>query len=126
VYVVMKILIVDDEQSIREVLKYILVDGQYEILETDRGETAIELVLNNDIHLMFLDYRLPGISGVEVLKQLRLLKQHLKIIIISGFDLEEIEDEISGLNNIVDILHKPFSTEYIVNKVKEVSKNVIY
>ena len=67
----LKILIVDDEDRIRRLLKMYLEREQYIIDEADNGETALEKALQNDYDLILLDIMMPGMDGIEVCKGIR-------------------------------------------------------
>ena len=66
-----KILIVDDEDRIRRLLKMYLEREQYTIEEADNGDTALEMALQNDYDLILLDLMMPGKDGIEVCKGVR-------------------------------------------------------
>ena len=63
-----RILIVDDEDRIRRLLKMYLEREQYTIEEADNGDTALEMALQNDYDLILLDLMMPGKDGIEVCK----------------------------------------------------------
>lgn len=63
-----RILIVDDEDRIRRLLKMYLEREQYTIEEADNGDTALEMALQNDYDLILLDIMMPGKDGIEVCK----------------------------------------------------------
>ena len=67
----LKILVVDDEEQIRRALKSILSARKYEVITAEDGETAIDLAIDNSPDLILLDLSMPGISGLEVCKELR-------------------------------------------------------
>ncbi|MEC2445405.1 DNA-binding response regulator ResD, partial [Bacillus cereus] len=66
-----RILIVDDEDRIRRLLKMYLEREQYTIEEADNGDTALEMALQNDYDLILLDLMMPGKDGIEVCKGVR-------------------------------------------------------
>ncbi len=112
-----KILVIDDEEFIRELIKDIL---EMEGIETDLAEgsnKAYEFVENNEYSLIFLDKNLNGENIKELINVIRKKKCKAKIILITG----EISVEESYLLEIgaSDYLLKPFDFENLVNKVKE-------
>jgi len=115
------ILIVDDEVSIRELVKFNLQKEGYHILQAEDGMAALELAKSEKPDLVVLDLMLPGIDGLEVCRNLK--NQHntagIPIIMLTAKD-EEI-DKIIGLElGADDYLTKPFSPRELVARVKAV------
>jgi len=92
-----KILIVDDEYSVVDALREYLSLRGYEVVGAGRGEEALALVPQERPALMLLDIRLPGMSGMEVLRKARGLDPQLQIIMITGLDDAELRKEALGL-----------------------------
>ncbi len=81
----MKVLIIDDEQSVRTLIRSALINPSYEIWDTADGETAINLALTHHFDLIFCDVMMQGMNGFEVVKILRgQLKSDAEIILITG------------------------------------------
>ncbi|GMK41442.1 DNA-binding response regulator [Paenibacillus sp. CCS19] len=110
------ILMVDDEEKIREVVvSYLQMDG-FRTIETDKGLQALELVRNGNIDLVILDLMLPDLSGVEVCKSIRQFST-IPIIMLTAKVTEE--DRIQGLTlGADDYVLKPFSTRELIARVK--------
>lgn len=66
-----KILVVDDEEAIREMLEEAFSRAGYQVRSTESAEAAVELLKDDKIHVMFLDLNLPGMNGVELCRQIR-------------------------------------------------------
>lgn len=114
-----KILIVDDEQSIRTLLDYNLKKDGYETIIAADGEEALELADQEEPDLILLDLMLPKIDGIEVCKRLR--KQHIHIPIIMLTAKSEELDKILGLEiGADDYMTKPFSPREVNARVKAV------
>lgn len=84
-----KILVVDDEQPVREILNDLLKAENYLVVCVSSGEAAIESVKKNKFCAVLLDIKLTGISGIEVLKEIKFLNPQLVVIMITGFGYEE-------------------------------------
>ena len=91
-----KILVIDDEEPIRETFERALKNKGYSVFSTKDAESAIELLKLKDIHVMFLDLKLPGMSGVDLC---RLIRKERPIDIINAitgytslFDLADCRD----------------------------------
>ncbi|MEG0073068.1 MAG: response regulator YycF [Clostridia bacterium] len=111
-----KILIVDDEKPIVEILKFNLEKEGYEIIEAYDGEEAMELAKTKSPDLMILDVMLPKIDGFTVCKKLR---QDYNFPIIMLTAKEDIVDKIIGLElGADDYITKPFSVRELMARVK--------
>ena len=112
-----KLLIVDDEEGVRESLKLILGD-LYTILLTEDGLQALECVKNApDISLVLMDIKMPKINGLEVLKKMREMRPDLKVIMITGYKAVETVSEAVKLGACGYIV-KPFEAQEVVKAVK--------
>ena len=115
---VSKILVVDDEQSIVDVLTYNLVKAGHQPVVAREGETALRLARAERPDLVILDLMLPGLDGLEVCRAIR-KDGDLPIIILTAKD-EEI-DRVVGLElGADDYVVKPFSVRELMARVKSV------
>ncbi|MBC8184828.1 sigma-54-dependent Fis family transcriptional regulator [candidate division KSB1 bacterium] len=105
-----KVLIVDDEKTIRESLKEILVYHKFDCLEARDGKEALEVLEKNSIDLVLLDIRLPRIDGMEVLKRSLSKQPDLPIIIITGQGTIKLAVEAIK-SGAYDFLEKPLEAE---------------
>ena len=111
-----RILVVDDEPSIRKIVRHALTDAGFEVLTADDGDSALNLVAAEKVDLVVLDLMLPGIDGLEVCKRIR-AERATPIIILSARG-EEL-DRILGLElGADDYVPKPFSPRELVARVK--------
>ena len=112
-----KILIVDDEKPIVEILTYNLHKEGYETIEAYDGEQAITLAITQKPDLILLDIMLPKVDGLTVCKRIRHTLTNVPILILSAKD-EEI-DKILGLElGADDYITKPFSVRELMARVK--------
>lgn len=119
-----KILILEDEESIRKFIKINLKRAGYEIIEAKTGEEALEKSLDNkDIAVAILDIMLPGINGFKVCKELRKRSKEIGIIILTAKSQEL--DKITGLSiGADDYITKPFSPSELVARVDALYRRV--
>ncbi len=116
-----KILIVDDEPSICELLAFNLEKAGYHTVKTDNGHEALELARKDKPDLMVLDVMLPGIDGMEVCRILKANQATTAIPIIMLTAQSEEIDKIIGLElGADDYMTKPFSPRELVARVKAV------
>lgn len=114
----MKVLIVDDEILIRNVIKeYLRLEG-YEYDEAEDGEIALELIKNNNYDCIILDIMMPNLDGFSTLKEIR-KKSNVKIIILSA--RSEEFDKLAGFDiGADDYVTKPFSPKELIARIKAV------
>ena len=113
-----RILICDDEEGVRESLKLILEDD-YALDFAENGAEAISKVKKNTFDLVILDIKMPKISGLEVLKELKKVSPLAKVMIASGYKSVEAASEAVKYG-AVDYIVKPFDTSDVQNKVSAV------
>lgn len=112
-----KILVVDDERDIREYLRHVLELSDFDVIEADSGESALyALVCNPDIVLIVLDWMMPGISGLEVLEQLRNEYELIPVLMLSA--RTDHKDIIQALEyGATDYVLKPLEREHFLFKI---------
>jgi two-component system response regulator RegX3 len=112
------VLVVEDEQSLREPLVYILQREGFEVFEAADGPTALAQWQNNTPDLILLDLMLPGMSGVDVCREIR-TQSTVPIIMVTAKDSEV--DKVVGLEiGADDYVVKPYSTRELLARIKAV------
>ena len=114
------ILLVDDEADVRAVLKMRLERAGYRVLEAQTGLQALEMTYSANPDLVVLDYTLPLMSGLEVLKMFRQTPAtaDLPVLLVSGVDDALMEQCIDDLKVFASFA-KPFSPALVVKKIEE-------
>jgi len=114
-----KILVVDDEERMRKIVKDFLANKGYFVLEASNGEEAVDVFLNSkDISLILLDVMMPAMDGWEVC---RLIREYSKVPIIMLTAKSEEKDELKGFELGVDeYITKPFSPKILVARVEAI------
>jgi PAS domain S-box-containing protein len=119
------ILLVDDEESIREIARDTLEVHGYSILEADSGEHALEIIhgAGGVIDLVVLDLGMPGMGGTNCLKELRRLAPDLKVVIATGYSTTgRVQDALSlGAQGL---LNKPYRLVELLKTVRQVIDGV--
>lgn len=116
----MKILVVDDEELIRNVIKEYLVVESYEVDEASDGMSAIEMVKNNDYDLIVMDIMMPKMDGYQACKEIKKIKD-IPFIMLSA--RSEEYDKLIGFDlGIDDYVTKPFSPKELVARIKAILK----
>ena len=113
----MRILLVEDEENIRDVVKLNLELEDYEVIATGNGREALKMVAEQHFDLLLLDVMLPGINGFQICEQVRLSNMEVPIIFLTAKD--GAGDKIAGLKRGADdYLTKPFHLEELLLRVK--------
>lgn len=116
-----KILIADDDPDIRDILKITLSEENYETLEAQNGQEALEIIRSKPLDLALLDYKMPKMDGRQVCNLVKkdLLLQHLPIIMVTGKG--EINDRVGGINaGADDYIVKPFEPKELLARIRMV------
>lgn len=111
------ILIVDDEEGIRETLSEILEDEGYQVIMASTGEEAINIFQKEFPDLVFLDIWLPGMDGIETLRAIKDLKREVPVIMISGHGTIELVVKAMQMG-ACDFIEKPLSLDRVVISAK--------
>ena len=116
------ILVVDDDKEIVKAIEIYLKKEGYKIFKAYNGIEALEIIANNEIHLIILDIMMPEKDGMETLEEIRKEKT-IPVILLSA--KSEDYDKIGGLNSGADdYITKPFSPKELVLRVNNVIKRV--
>ncbi|HYE67078.1 MAG TPA: response regulator transcription factor [Anaerovoracaceae bacterium] len=114
-----KILIIEDESNIRELISYNLINNNYKVLEAEDGLQGLEISIKEKPDLILLDLMLPGMHGLDICKELRDRGSKIPIIILTAKN-EDI-DKVMGLEfGADDYMTKPFSVHELMARIKAV------
>lgn len=109
-----KILLVDDEAEIRDVFKEILSDEGYSVIAVENGIKGLEFLEKESFDLILVDKKMPGIDGLDFIREVRGRKIPVKIILITGSIAEHAHPE-------VDLsISKPCENDHLLEMVKKV------
>ena len=115
-----KLLIVDDEIHILELLKYNLEGNGFDVIQAESGEEALDILERQTLDGVILDLMLPGIDGIEVLRKIR-QSEHSRLPVIMLTAKNEEIDAVVGLEmGADDYIGKPFRTRELISRVKAV------
>ena len=113
------ILVVDDEEILRADLSRLLEEEGYTVVGAKHGEQALDILQDTHIDLILTDIRMPGMSGLDLLKKVRKNYGEIAVIILTGYG--EIESYIEAMSiGAVEYVSKPFKVnelKFIVNKI---------
>jgi two-component system response regulator HydG len=113
-----KILIIDDENDLRFVLKRFLSKHNYEVIEASSGRKALEALKSHDINLILCDFKLDDMDGATVLKAIKEIDPDVPVIIITGYSNIKTAVEVMRLGAI-DYVTKPLIPEEILMTIRK-------
>ena len=103
----LKVLILDDEKQFTEELGDFFLNSAYDFFQANTVEVGKQILKDHEINILFLDLRLPGVSGMDILKEVKLQYPLMEVIIVSGHaDMETVSTCIRL--GAFDYLRKPF------------------
>ncbi len=116
-----KILIIEDEFAIREMLTFVLEQNGFSVIGFESYRTAQETLMNDTPALIILDWMLPELSGIQIAKKLKQSDTHKSTPIIMLTAKSEEDDKIQGLEvGADDYITKPFSPKELIARIKAV------
>jgi DNA-binding response OmpR family regulator len=113
-----KVLLVDDEKAFVDTLaqrlsmRELIVDKVYD------GEQALSYIQKMDPDVIVLDLKMPGLHGIEVLREIKKIKHEIQVIILTGHGTDKDEEEAKKLGGF-DFLRKPADIDLLISKIKE-------
>lgn len=111
-----KILVIEDDKTLSRILEKALSQAGYQVETAQEGETGIIIAENHDPALVMLDWRLPGMSGLEVVQQLR-NRCTMPILMLTANDA--LDDRVQGLDaGADDYMTKPFELDELLARVR--------
>ncbi|CUT03302.1 response regulator [Candidatus Kryptobacter tengchongensis] len=116
------ILLVDDDELVRITLKEFFTLLGLTVIEASNGREGIEKAINNEIHILIADYRMPDLTGVEMIKEIWKFKRDFKIIILTGF-ANEITNEVIREFGVVAVLQKPVDLGVLEKLITQLLSN---
>ena len=114
-----RVLVVDDEESIRDLCALVLSRAGYTVITAPSGEDAVALLTREAFALVISDIRMPGISGLEVLERAKATYPEIRVVLITGFGTPQMltRAQQSGADRI---LTKPFNPMELLAAVREI------
>lgn len=113
-----RLLLVDDEEMYLEYLSKRLINQQYDVTKSLSGEEALERIRDFDVDVVILDVLLPGMDGIETLREINKLRPLTEVIMLTGH--ASLETGIEGMRlGAFDYLRKPCDTEELIAKINQ-------
>ena len=113
-----KVMIVDDEEGVCEILRKMLVKEGYHVQTALRGREALDLMKKDPVHVVLLDIKMPEMDGIEVLRNFRKIDPDMVVIILTAYGTLETAREALKLG-AYDYITKPFDNDFVKAMVRE-------
>jgi DNA-binding response OmpR family regulator len=116
-----RVLVVDDEPLVRDVLTTQLTTQEYEVVQATNGEESIELASSTQPHVILMDMGLPGLDGIEACRRLKANKKtrHIPVIMMTGFVYEK---EVAIEAGADDFVSKPIDFTELAFRLKSIRR----
>ncbi len=116
-----RVLVVDDERAIRDLLSDAVRHAGYEVLSAPNGEEALSLIRQENIHIAICDIKMPGMSGIELLKQIRDVSPETIVIMITAY--ASVETAVDALRyGAFNYILKPLIYEDVIAKILRIDQ----
>ncbi|MBU2560648.1 response regulator [archaeon] len=115
------IMIVDDEPDVRLVVRMVLEKAGHEVVEANGAEECIERLSKAPVDLVFVDIRMPGMDGWQMVKAIKKYQENIPVAMLTVEPLTQETLEGKEIKDLADYITKPFSSEDIVEVVKQIS-----
>src|SRR5512137_1742909 len=110
------VLIVDDEPSVRQTLSEWMRKKNFQVFEAEGGRQAMEMIQRDDPDIVISDVVMPGMDGIQLLKEAKAVKADTPFLMISGYPSHSIASSVMK-NGASDYLPKPFTPEVLTRRV---------
>lgn len=122
-----KVLVVDDDESLRRVIEYNISEEGYKVLSASNGKKAMDIFRQEDVDLVITDLQMPEMGGIELIRQLRAVSPSAMVIVVTAFGTVDTAVESMKLGAF-EYITKPFNREelkMVVKKALEVGDLVV-
>jgi len=120
-----RVLLVDDEDPFRAALKRQLSVRGYEVLDVSNGEDAIKAVRHENLEVVVLDQKMPGMDGIQTLKELKKIKPEVQVIMLTGYVSTE-SARITGKHDVFHYLSKPCDLNELTTWIDAAGQERVY
>ena len=114
------ILVVDDDQSINSIFEFVLQQAGYYTITTTSGLECIDIIKSDQpVDLVFLDLKMPGISGIDTFKEIQKMRPMLLVIMMTGYSVDELLRDAFELG-AYGVIYKPFDVEEVLSVIEKI------
>ena len=117
-----KVLVVEDEELMRNILRTLLEDEGYEVFTSDSAESALQIFPENSIDVTVTDIKMAGIDGLGLLDRIKAMDEHALVIVMTAFS--SVDSAVAALRKgAYDYITKPFVNEDLIHTVRNAIRN---
>jgi two-component system response regulator (stage 0 sporulation protein F) len=116
-----KILVVDDQLGVRRMLFETFREDQHEVEMAENGTEAIRLYIASEPNLILMDMKMPGMNGIETLRQIRAIDRQVDVIMMTGYGDVQNTEQTQDLG-IINYVSKPFDLFELRERVNDILK----
>lgn len=118
---VARVLVVEDEELMRTIVRQILTDAGFEVYSADSAETAMSVIALNEIDVVLTDIKMSGADGLRLLEQIKDHSQEIAVIVMTAFS--SVDTAVDALRKgAYDYITKPFVNEYLVQAIRNAAE----
>lgn len=121
----LKVLLIDDEDRFRENLAKQLVHRGFDVLDASNGEDAIKIVRHQNPQVVVLDQKMPGMDGIQTLKEIKKLRPEVQVIMHTGHGSIE-SARVTGKFDVFSYLEKPCALDELIKEIRSASEERVY
>ena len=111
-----RIMVVDDDPSLRFTLLEILMDEGHEVISAEDGYQAIQRTTEGPISLIFMDITMPGINGLEAFMEIKRILPNCTVVMMTGFPGDELI-KVASAEGVYTVLQKPIAVEQVLDLI---------
>ena len=119
-----RVLVVDDQRSMRLTLAGIIEDQGHEVIEVEDGYQAIAATSRTHFDLVFMDIKMPGINGVQAFREIKKTSPGTVVVMMTGFAVEDLVEE-ALTEGAFAVVYKPFEIDHVIGLMESVLKTVV-
>ena len=119
-----KVLVVDDQSSIRLTLSAILEKWGYDVVGVEDGYRAIDAARAQPFDLILMDIKMPGINGVQTFREIKRIRPGSLVVMMTGYAVEDLV-EAAQQEGAFSVIYKPFDMEELLKLVDSISKSIL-
>ncbi|MCA1945830.1 MAG: response regulator [Desulfovibrio sp.] len=113
-----RVLLVDDEQDFLDLMQKRMAKRKIDLQVASSGQQALDMARNNFFDVVILDVKMPGMDGIETLRQLRIISPDTQVIMLTGH--ADVETAVKGMElGAFDYMMKPMSFDYLLMKIQD-------
>ena len=113
-----KLLIVDDDSTVRTLLRDLLEPRDFDVEEATDGQEGFRKAISGDYHAVLMDLKMPNWNGLDSIKSMEMVNQNVRIIVVTGYMDSDMAQEIDENPNVIGCFEKPFSTQKLVDFIE--------